>query len=58
MLAEDSHPAGPHFGVLVAGFAHVEVGGRRVSRLKAGALEADGFKFRLRILKALCSIEP
>ena len=48
MLAEDSHPAGPHFGVLVAGFAHVEVGGRRVSRLKAGALEADGFKFRLR----------
>ncbi|CAE7707091.1 unnamed protein product [Symbiodinium sp. CCMP2456] len=38
----DSHPAGPHFGVLVAGFAHIEVGGRRVSRLKAGSFVPEG----------------
>ncbi|CAE7612101.1 unnamed protein product [Symbiodinium natans] len=38
----DSHPSGPHFGVLVAGFAHVEVDGRRVSRLKAGSFVPEG----------------
>jgi len=39
--APDSHPSGPHFGVLVTGLAHLELStGRYISRMRAGCLEA------------------
>ena len=35
---EDTHPSGPHFGVLASGLAHLELSsGRYICRMKSGA---------------------
>jgi len=39
----DSHPSGPHFGVLVTGLAHLELStGRYISRIRAGSYVPEG----------------
>lgn len=41
--APDSHPSGPHFGVLVTGLAHLELStGRYISRMRAGSYVPEG----------------